>query len=95
MGLWYILTETVASNTGVATISTLTLLIALGSIILMGKHFQIGVIVSFMISTIAFIVTYTYGENFAPFATLMFIYLVILSLSIYASSRASQEGTLI
>ena len=92
MGLWEIISVQLAGNVGMGISNILLLLLVCGNIILMAKNFQLGIMLSFFISGIGFMVTYNFGINYAPFIAVMFISLVIMVFTYFFTAKATQEG---
>lgn len=99
MGLWDIISGTVASNIGMPIEYVLVILLTLGSMLFMAKNFKLGAMLLFFTSGVVFIIVfganqyYSAGMNYAPFLALFFISLVIMVFTIYAASRSAQEGS--
>ena len=80
MGLWDIIVNIVAVNVGMTIENILVILLGLGSLIFMANNFQVGSLISFIMSGLAFMVAYNYGLNYVPFLAMFFIFLVITTL---------------
>jgi hypothetical protein len=92
MGLWEIISVDVAGNLGMNIANILLLLLICGNVILMAKNFQLGIMLSFFISGVGFMVTYNYGINYAPFLAVLFISLVIMVFTYFFTAKSTQEG---
>jgi hypothetical protein len=95
MGLFDIINNIVAANVGMGFENIILLLVHAGIIIIMAKNFQIGALILFLLDTAVFMIFYNFGLNYTPFLTMMFVSLVIVVLSLWASSRVTSEGNLI
>lgn len=95
MGLWDIFTGQLQNNIGMAMPQVILLIMVLGSLILMAVHFQVGTILSLLISAGMYMLFNNFGISYAPFLVCTFMYLIILTLSLWSTIRISQEGGIV
>ena len=92
MGMLSILQNTVANNIGVSLETAILLVFLMGGFIFYAKSFQIGIIMHFVGSGLIFMLFYALSLNWVAPLVIFFISLVILSFSLYATSKVSQAG---
>lgn len=95
MGILTILQTMVANNIGVSFETALLFVFLLGGGIFYAKSFQIGIIMHFVGSGLLFMLFYALSLNWIAPLVIFFISLVILSFSLYATSKVSQAGGII
>lgn len=84
-----------ASNLGVSFEWVVLFVILFGGGIFCAKNFQLGMIMYFIAFGGAFMVFYQWGLNYVPALILFFMSLVVMSLSLYASSQVVKSGGLV
>lgn len=92
MGLWTIISVTLANNVGMGISNIILLVLICGNIVLMAKNFTLGIMLSFFISGVGFLITYNFGINYAPFLAVMFISLVLMVFTYFFTAKATNEG---
>ena len=86
--------ETIASNVGMTFENILILLCGVGGLVFYAKDFKLGLMLHFIIYGLLFAWFYYVGYIYEIAETLMFVFLVILSLSLYATFGQSEGGIL-
>ncbi len=87
--------ETALANMNISFETMLLVIFLFGGLIFFARNFIIGVMMYFFGSGAIFIWFHTAGLNFIPFLTIFFISLVVLTLTLYATSRQAIEGGVI
>lgn len=87
--------DKVFANIGVSFEWTIVLIFLIGSMIFFAVDFKKGIVVSFLGSGGLFLWFYHSGYNYIPPVTLFFLYLIIMSLSLYTVEKTVSSGGLI
>lgn len=91
--MWHMIIQ-MANNVGVSLEWIILLLILLGGGIFYAKNFQIGIMLHFVGTGCAFMMFYALDLNYTPALILFFMSLVIMTLSLWASSKVAEKGGL-
>lgn len=89
-GLTYI-----ASNLGVTFEILLLFVGVLGSLIFYARDFRVGIIMTFLTTTLIFMATYALSLNYTPALVVVFMSLIIMAFSFYGVGRDSVAGGLV
>lgn len=85
----------IASNVGLSFENLILLLVVLGSLIFYARDFKIGILMTFLTTTLCFMGMYQLNLNYTPSLVVVFMSLVIMSFSFYGTGRDSVAGGLV
>jgi len=86
---------TMIQNLGMSFESIALLLVIIGGFTFYAKDFKLGVIMHLIFTGLLFMWFYAQDMNFVPSLVSFLIFLVTLSLSLYAVSKTTQRGAVI
>lgn len=89
--MWDVFT-TIGSNTGVGFENALLLIVALGGFIFYADDFKKGIVLHFIFFGLLFMYLFWLDLNYAPTLVAFFITLVLMSFTLYASSKSQTVG---
>ena len=84
-----------AGNLGVSFETVVVVVLLIGNLIFFAKNFLIGLIMMFVINAGVFAWFYSAGLNYSYPLIIFFLSLVLLSLSLYLTSKSVDRGALI
>lgn len=86
---------TIANNLGMGLENIILLVVILGGIIFYAKDFKLGVVMHLLMTGLLFMWFYELEMNYVPSLVACLMFLVILSLSLYAVGKTAQRGAVI
>lgn len=84
--------DNIASNIGVSFENTFLFVVLIGSLIFYAKDFKLGLMMSWLFSGLCWLWFYVAGWNYVPSLVMFFIFLILLSLSLYSVNVVGQNG---
>ena len=87
--------NTVATNVGVELHNIFIIVIFLGGLIFYAKDYKLGIVLHFVGFGCLFMALYAMELPFAPALILFIMFGVIMALTLYTISKASQQGAFI
>ena len=85
----------ITANLGIAIEHLVLIIVTLGAMIFFAKDFKLGVVMNLIGSALVFMLAYQLGWDFAPALIVFFMWLVILSFTLYAMARTTSKGAII
>lgn len=84
--------DIILANLGTDIQWVVLLLLVVGSLVFMAKSFQLGIMLLFLSLGVAFVALYETGNNFGIVLTTFFMCFVIMTFTLYASSKKAEQG---
>ena len=86
----------IENNLGMSMGLIVLFVLTIGAIIFFAKSFQIGSLLLLLSSTGSFMLSYSLSWNYTPSIIMMFVSIIILSFSLYATGKVTtqQQGLL-
>jgi len=84
-----------ANNVGLSIDVIILIFAVFGSLIFFAKDFKLGVILLFLSSSGCFMLSYALDTNFIPALIVMFMSLVVMSLTLYFTAKAQERGGIV
>lgn len=81
--------ENLVGNVGMSFTNIVLLILVVGSLIFMAMKFQIGAIMLFVTTGVAFVLFYIGGMDYVPTLIVFFVSLVMMSLSLLGHGQES------
>lgn len=88
---WTLGLDLIAQNINISMEVLLALIVNFTCLISYAKDVRIGLLFSFFANGLCFAWVYTMGNNYVIFMVLMFIFMILLSLSIYATYKSTSR----
>jgi len=85
----------IINNLGMGFENIILLCVIIGGFIIYAKDFKLGLIMHMIATGLLFMWFYQQGYNYVPSLISFFLFLITLSLSLYAVSKSVQRGTYI
>jgi hypothetical protein len=90
MSVWGLNLDMLATNTGVSIEATLTLILFVGCFIFMARSFQLGAVMLFLGNGLLFMLCWKIGAPYSLPLYMIFISLILMTISIYAVGKTSE-----
>lgn len=80
--------DNIVDNVGMGFENIVLLIVVLGCLMFFAKDFKIGMVLTFLLSSVCFIAFFNFGLDWGVSLVVMMLSFVLLTLSIYASAKA-------
>lgn len=87
--------ELVFENVGMSFELTVLFAVTVGALIFFAVDWKLGLVLEFLLSGSIFMWFYSQGYNYAPALIAMFIWLILMSLTLYAVGKGTSQGQVI
>lgn len=85
----------ICTNLGVSCPNLFLVIVVLASLIFYARDFRVGVLMTFFTTTLLFMFLYALNLNYTPTLIVVFISLIMMSLSFYGVGRDNVAGGLV